>query len=262
MRTPDLVSVLRSLREHFPELTRITSYCRSKTAARKPVGEFREMKDAGLTRIHIGMESGSDAVLEFMEKGMTAEDHVNGGKNIVAAGIELSEYYMPGLGGRQWSVQHAADSARVLSEINPDFIRLRTLHISEIMPVWQRFQSGEFELLSEDETVRETGNFLENLDFTGELKSDHVLNLLPELEGKFPEARAQCLATVRRYLDMPLRERLNFRLGRRAGFYEKLDDIYNAAKYQKIDEAMQRIGADQDPAKVDEAIEQLKMSFI
>lgn len=262
MRTPELVQVLRSLSDHFPSLNRITSYCRSKTAAKKTVQEFKEMKEAGLTRIHVGMESGADPVLEFTEKGMTADDHIKGGQHIKEAGIELSEYYMPGLGGRQWSQAHAAESARVLSAVNPDFIRLRTLHVHEIMPLWAKLQSGEFELLSEDETVRETGHFIEQLDFCGELKSDHVLNLLPEIEGRFPQDKGKCLASVHRYLDMPLKERLNFRLGRRAGYYEKLDDIYNAAKYQQIDEALQRIGADEDPDKVEQTIEQLKMSFI
>jgi len=262
MRTPDLVKILRSLMENFTSLNRITSYCRSKTAAKKTVDEFREMKEAGLTRIHVGMESGADPVLEFMDKGMTAEDHMKGGVNIREAGIELSEYYMPGLGGRQWSTQHASDSARVLSEVNPDFIRLRTLHVSEIMPLWQKQQAGEFDMLSEDETVSETGLFMEKLNFSGELKSDHILNLLPELEGKFPEAKAKCLDTISRYLAMPLKERFNFRLGRRAGLYERLIDIFDAAKYQKVDEAMQRIGGDYDPARIDQAIEQLKMSFL
>ncbi len=262
MRTPDLVKILRSLKDSFQSLGRITSYCRSKTAARKSIEEFRELKAAGLTRIHVGMESGADPVLEFMDKGMTADDHVKGGLNIKEAGIELSEYYMPGLGGRQWSSEHASESARVLSEVNPDFIRLRSLHVSEIMPLWQKLQDGEFELLSEDETVRETGEFIEKLNFSGELKSDHILNLLPELEGEFPQARGKCLDTIHSYLSMPLTERLNFRLGRRAGLYEKLVDIFDATKYQKIDEALQRISADNDPDRVDQAIEQLKMSFI
>jgi hypothetical protein len=261
MRHADLLTVVSALKDNFPELDRITSYGRSKTAARKSVQEFIELRQAGLSRIHIGMESGSDAVLKFVDKGMTADDHVKGGINIKEAGIELSEYYMPGLGGRQWSKEHAEQSADVLNQVNPDFIRLRTLMLGETLALWARVESGEYDMLAEDEIVKETGEFISKLNFTGELKSDHILNLLPELEGKFPQARRACLDTIERYLAMPLKERLNYRLGRRAGLYEKLNDIYDAAKYEKIDIAMQRVQAD-TTEKVDELIEGMKKRFI
>jgi len=261
MRQADLLRVVSALKDNFPELDRITSYCRSKTAAKKSVHEFIELRQAGLSRIHIGMESGSDGVLKFMDKGMTADDHVRGGSNIKEAGIELSEYYMPGLGGRQWSKEHAGQSAEVLNRINPHFIRLRTLMMGETLSLWARFKSGEYDMLAEDEIITEIGDFISKLDFTGELKSDHILNLLPELEGKFPKAKGACLDTIERYLGMPLRERLNYRLGRRAGLYEKLNDIYDATKYDKIDTAMRRVGAD-TAEKVDELIDGMKKRFI
>ena len=116
-------------------------------------------------------------------------------------------------------------------------------------------------MLAEDEIITEIGDFISKLDFTGELKSDHILNLLPELEGKFPKAKGACLDTIERYLGMPLRERLNYRLGRRAGLYEKLNDIYDATKYDKIDTAMRRVGAD-TAEKVDELIDGMKKRFI
>ena len=261
MRQADLLRVVTALKDNFPDLDRITSYCRSKTAARKSVQEFTELKQAGLSRIHIGMESGSDDVLKFVDKGMNADDHVRGGINIKEAGMELSEYYMPGLGGKRWSKAHAEQSAAVLNRINPDFIRLRTLMMGETLSLWERVQSGEYDMLAEDEIVKEIGEFITRLDFTGELKSDHILNLLPELEGRFPQARQSCLGVVERYLGMPLKERLNYRLGRRAGLYEKLNDVYDAAKYDKIAMAMQRVGAD-TTEKVDELIEGMKKRFI
>lgn len=78
VKTDDLVDILTYLRETFPQVTRITSYCRSKTACRKSVEEFRRLKEAGLNRIHIGLESGYDPVLEFIRKGVTAEEHIEG----------------------------------------------------------------------------------------------------------------------------------------------------------------------------------------
>jgi len=168
---------------------------------------------------------------------------------------------MPGLGGKKWSQEHAVETARVLNEINPNFIRLRTLHVRSDMPLWSKVESGEFELLSEDEVVAEIGLFLEKLEVTSELKSDHILNLLPEIDGKLPEAKPILLAIVERYLSLSDRERLNFRLGRRTGYYEKLDDMSDDYKYQKVEEAVKRIGSNA-PEEVDRAMQRLKDRFI
>ena len=261
MRTPDLVTVVSFLRQTFPGLTRITSYARSKTAAKKSVEELKQLKDAGLSRLHIGLESGSDLVLSYMDKGVTGEEHIKGGRKVKEAGISLSEYVMPGLGGKKMSQDHVTETARVLNEIDPDYIRLRTLNVQEGMLLWSRIESGDFELQSEDDVIEEIGSLIEKLEVTSQLKSDHVMNLLPEVEGKFSEAKSACLATIDRYRALSLRERHNFRLGRRTGYYEKLDDLYDAYKYKKIDEAIKRITSEA-PGGVDEAILQLKRSFI
>ena len=261
MRTPDLVRVVSFLKQSFPELNRITSYARSKTAAKKSPEELKELKDAGLSRLHIGLESGSNLVLSYVEKGVTAEEHIIGGKKVKEAGISLCEYVMPGLGGRKMSSDHVIGTATVLNKIDPDYIRLRTLHIRPGLPLWSKTEAGDFELQTEDEIAEEIGNLIERLEITGQLKSDHILNLLPEVEGKFPEAKSACLATINRYLALPARERLNFRLGRRAGYYEKLDDLYDAHKHQKVDEAIKRITSEA-PDSVDELILQLKASSI
>jgi radical SAM superfamily enzyme YgiQ (UPF0313 family) len=261
MRTPDLAKVVSFLKQTFPELSRITSYARSKTAAKKSVEELKELKDAGLSRLHIGLESGSNLVLSYVEKGVTAEEHIVGGKKVKEAGISLCEYVMPGLGGRNMSSDHIIGTARVLNEIDPDYIRLRTLHIRQGMPLWSKIEASDFEIQTEDEVVEEIGKLIEKLEVTSQLKSDHVLNLLPELEGKFPEAKSACLATINRYLALPTQERLNFRLGRRAGYYEKLDDLYDAYKHQKVDETINHITSEA-PDSVDELILQLKASSI
>jgi len=96
---------------------------------RQKIGdELKQLHDAGLSRIHIGMESGYDPLLAFIHKGVKAAEHIKGGRNVVEAGISLSEYVIPGLGGALWTQEHARETARVINEINPDFIRLRTLH--------------------------------------------------------------------------------------------------------------------------------------
>jgi radical SAM superfamily enzyme len=200
-------------------------------------------------------------VLSYVEKGVTAEEHIAGGKKVKEAGISLCEYVMPGLGGRKMSSDHVIGTATVLNEINPDHIRLRTLHIRQDIPLWAKVEAGDFEIQTEDEVVEEIGKLIEKLDVSSELKSDHILNLLPEVEGKFPEAKSYSLDTINRYLTLSSQEKLNFRLGRRAGYYEKLDDLYDKHKYGRVDEAIRCITSE-SPDSVDEVIQQLKASFI
>jgi radical SAM superfamily enzyme YgiQ (UPF0313 family) len=260
MRTPELIKVITFLRETFPSLTRVTTYGRSHTAARKSLAELKELKDAGLDRIHIGLETGYDALLAYIEKGCTAENHIEGGKKVKEAGISLCEYVMPGLGGKKMSQEHARETARVLNEIDPDYIRLRSLHVSPTMPLWTRLQDGDFELQTEDGVVKEIGTFIENLQVTSYLKSDHILNLLMEVEGKMPEYKGKCLNIINKYLSLPDEERLNFKIGKRTGLYNRLADLSDSYKHDKIDQAIKSLRA--QGSDVEEAIVKLKNSFI
>ena len=108
MKVDDLVEALNYLRQAFPTVDRVTSYGRSQTVAQLlSVDDLKRLKDAGLTRLHLGLESGSDFILKFMRKGVTKEQHIIAGRLVKAAGIELSEYVMPGLGGKSWWQEHA-----------------------------------------------------------------------------------------------------------------------------------------------------------
>lgn len=260
MRTPELVETVRSLKQAFPTLDRITSYSRSHTSARKSLAELREIKEAGLTRIHSGLETGYDPLLAYMQKGTTAEQHIRGGRKIKESGISLCEYVMPGLGGEEMSQEHATETARVLNEIDPDHIRLRTLHVSPTMPLWSRLQDGHFHLQTEDGVVREIGTFIDKLELTSHLVSDHIINLLPEVEGKMPQDKQKCLDVIARYLSLPEEERLNFILGRRMGYYERLDDLADGQKHDKLDEFIARISS--EGKSVEQLVSRLKDGFI
>ncbi len=235
LKTADLVSILDFLKEKFPNVKRITSYCRSHTAARKTVAEFEQLKNAGLSRIHIGMESGCDDVLALINKGVTAGDHMKAGLNIRKAGIELSEYVMPGLGGTKYTRQHALDTAKVINAINPDFIRLRTLHVVPGTHLDELMKKGEFHPLKDDDVLKEIKLFIENLDVQGTyLTSDHILNLLEELEGGFPEDKQKILSTIEQYFQLSPDEQLIFRVGRRSGACRKLVDLSDTEMYSKL----------------------------
>jgi len=260
MRTQELTEVIIFLKNNFPDLHRVTTYSRSHTAARKSLAELKELKDAGLDRIHIGLETGYDPLLAYMEKGCNARNHTESGRKIKEAGISLCEYVMPGLGGKKMSQEHARETANVLNEIDPDYIRLRSLHVSPIIPLWARVKSGDFELQTEDEIVREIAVFIENLQVTSHLKSDHILNLLMEVKGKMPEDKDKCLDIINSYLSLPDEERLNFRFGRRSGYYTRLVDLNDSHKHDNVTQAIKNLRT--KGSSIEEMILRLKHRFI
>jgi biotin synthase-like enzyme len=226
MKTEDLVEVLKFLKEKFPEITRITTYSRSRTIVKKSVEALKEIKNAGLDRIHIGLESGYDPLLKLVKKGVTAAQHIEAGKKVLESGMELSEYIMPGLGGQSMWREHAVESAKVLNAINPHFIRLRSLRMPEGAPLAAKVRSGEFIMQTDDMLAEEIKLFIESLDgITSTITSDHIMNLLEEVTGKMPEDRDLMLDVIRRYQDLPDEERLIYRMGRRSGIYHSTDDL-------------------------------------
>jgi len=226
MKADAVRQILTHLQKRFPEITRITSYARSRTMASRSIEDLVSYRELGLTRIHIGMESGHDPLLEIIKKGATADLHIRGGQRVVAAGIELSEYIMPGVGGRELSDGHALDSARVLNEIGPDFIRLRTVCLGPALPLWEEFSSGKLTRLADIEIIKEIRTFIAALELDAtKLVSDHILNLLGELAGRFPQDKESLLGIIDTFLAMPKEERELFQVARRAGMLEKLSDL-------------------------------------
>jgi hypothetical protein len=262
MKTDDLLQVLYHLREKFPGIDRITSYCRSRTASHKSVEDLKLIREAGLTRIHIGLESGCDEVLKFIRKGATAADHVKGGQHIVAAGISLCEYIMPGLGGARWSREHAIETARVLNAIKPDHIRLRTLSVRRGTALYEMMQQGEFQPIGDEEILKEIRLFIEHLDgIESRIVSDHILNLLEELEGKLPEDKEKFLGIIDRYFAMAKEDRLIFRLGRRRGLYRSLDDLSEPNTYLQLKQGVERYQRE-EPGKLDRDLDRIRQNFI
>lgn len=262
MKTDDLAEIVSFVKEQFPKVDRITSYCRSKTATRKSVDELKKLKEAGLSRIHVGMESGYDPVLDFIKKGVTADEHIEGGKRIVEAGISLSEYVMPGLGGEPWSREHAVETAAVLNQINPDFIRLRSLQVRRHTELYRLREEGKFTKLDDEAVVRETRLFIEHLDgIESRVVSDHILNLLEELEGKLPDDKEKLLGIIDRYFDMPDDERTIYRLGRRKGIYRKLDDMSDERVYTMLKTIVDQYKS-KGISKLDRDLDRIMHTFI
>jgi len=244
MPTPDLVEVIKFLKKTLPTITRITSYGRSKTAAKKKLEELKELHRAGLTRLHIGLESGYDPLLEYMDKGVTAADHIAGGKKIVASGISLCEYVLLGLGGKKMWREHATETARVLNQIDADFIRVRTLTIKEGMPLYDEVKNGNFVRATDEEIIAEERILIENLDCHSYFVSDHITNLLQEIEGKLPDDKDRMLAVIDKFQSLSAEERQNFRLGRRIAIYASLDDLDDSGKHSLVEHAVEKLSPD------------------
>jgi len=242
MKTADLVEIIRYLKKTFPEIDRITSYARSHTAARKSIDELKELYQAGLSRIHIGMESGYDPVLEFLDKGVTTADHITAGKNVVASGISLCEYVMLGAGGKKWWREHALETARALNQISPDYIRFRTLTIQPRMPLYNDVESGEFVRSTDEEIVEEEKVLIENLYCPAQVVSDHMINLLPEVEGRLPGDKEKMLKVIERFQALSPEERDIYKLGRRLGLINRLDEIADVNLRAQVESVMARLG--------------------
>jgi hypothetical protein len=261
IKPSDMAEILLHLKKRFPGVERITSYARSHTVARIKEADLNAIRDAGLNRIHIGLESGSDVVLKKVRKGATKETHIKAGIKVKNAGIELSEYIMPGLGGREYSDIHALETADALNRINPDFIRIRTLAIPGNIPLFEDYKAGRFEKCSDFMTANEILMFIENLEgITSIIKSDHILNLFEEVEGAMPEDKERMLSIIRSFLSMNPERRCLYQVGRRLGLFHCLGDLNNDRRMAKVERICRELGI--TPENVDETIDELTQRFI
>ncbi|MCU0599045.1 MAG: radical SAM protein [Desulfobacterales bacterium] len=261
IKPQDLIEILNHLKARFPWIHRITSYARSHTVARISDSDMTAIGKAGLNRIHIGLESGSDEVLKRVKKGVNKAAQINAGKKVKKAGIELSEYVMPGLGGEDLSEIHARETADALNQINPDFIRLRTLAIPNNLPLFDDFAAGKFKKISDYQAAKEILLFLECLDgIESTVKSDHILNLFQDLEGKLPVEKPKMMGVIRDFLNLDPRQRMLYQVGRRAGLLNRQSDLDNPQLALKVREICSGYGI--TPENVDDMINEMMKRFI
>jgi hypothetical protein len=230
-----LAAVIVRVKARFPSVERVTTYGRARTLARRAPEQLALLRDAGLTRVHLGLESGCDEVLRAVDKGATSDELIAAGEKVLGAGMELCFYVMPGLAGRgeAASTAHIAGTARVIRAVaaasapgTSFVVRLRTAAVSPGTPLADRVASGDFELPDDVEVARELRALLEQVgDARFELRSDHVLNLLPELEGSLPADHEHLLALLDEYLALPESDQALFAIGARLGLFRRLTDL-------------------------------------
>ena len=174
--TPRLREIIGYLREKFSTLERVTSYARAKTIFKKKEEDLKDLCRVGLSRLHLGLETGDNDLLWEVKKGVTAEEQIVAGRKVIEAGIELSEYIMPGLGGKAMSMQHAESTARVLNVINPDFIRSRPVTPLPGTPLFDAYMNNKWEPLSPHDCLKEMKVLIAGLDVTSRICFDHFRN--------------------------------------------------------------------------------------
>jgi radical SAM superfamily enzyme YgiQ (UPF0313 family) len=173
----------------------------------KSIGELTAIYKAGLDRLHVGLETGDDALLKRIKKGVTAEAHIKGGRKALQAGFQLSEYWMPGLGGKSMLADHAVNTAKVLNAINPHYIRSRPFYPIPGTPMYTEVQNRTFELVSAEELLLELKKMISALDVTSRVCFDHAGNFWKNRSGgllfshayegyKFPEEKEVVLALI------------------------------------------------------------------
>jgi hypothetical protein len=261
MKPDDLVTILTYLKEAFPETQRVTSYARSQTISRISDQNLTRMAGAGLNRIHMGMESADDRVLALVKKGTDKETQIRAGKKVKQAGMELSEYFMPGIGGKAFTRENALETADALNQINPDFIRLRTLAIPDNVDLFKQISTGTFEPMGDPQIAEEILLFIQSLEgITSTIKSDHILNLFQEVEGALPKDKNRMTRVVEKFLSLDKEEQMLYQIGRRSGLFSRLDDLddptlrtYAEWKYSEFNVT---------PENIDAIIAQMMKRFI
>ncbi|THB78486.1 MAG: radical SAM protein [Desulfobulbaceae bacterium] len=261
IKPEELIRILQHLKQSFPTVKRITSYARSHTIARIKDAHLKEMADAGLNRIHIGMESGSDTVLKRVKKGSDKATQILAGQKVKRAGIQLSEYYMPGLGGKDLWEENGRETADALNQINPDFIRLRTLALPSAAPLTTEFRNGNFQKMGEIDTAKELLLFLQSLDgITSTVRSDHVLNLFQEVDGVLPDDKQKMIKPIEDFLALDPQEQLLYCIGRRTHRISRIEDLNNPLSRNYAQQICQQFGATVD--NMDEVIDTIMQRFI
>lgn len=241
-----MAEILRYLKERFPAIDRITTYGRADTLSRIAVEDYKMLKEAGLNRIHSGYESGSDEVLKLIQKGTTKEQEIEAGIRIREAGIQLSVYFMPGVGGKELSEENYRETADVMNRINPDYIRIRTFVPKKGSGIQQLIEEGRFTECTDLEKAIELKHFIENLHpISSRIVSDHIINLLENVKGTLPQDKEKMLEIFEELEGLAPENQRAYQIARRIGLVRGIRDMerLNKEQMQKVLE-LQKTGED------------------
>jgi radical SAM superfamily enzyme YgiQ (UPF0313 family) len=244
-----LKAILEHLRTKLPQIKRVTSYGRVESLAKFSVEQLTELRKAGLDRIHSGFESGSDKVLELISKGYTKAQEIEAGQKVKASGMELSVYYMPGVGGKELSDDNAIETADVVSQTNPDFVRIRTFVSHKTTELMEEIISGRMTECTDFEKMLELKKMIENIhDADGMLYSDHIINLHQNVYGNLKTDKQRMLSVFEEFEKLDKHDQLRYQLARRMGRVGQLSDMKYLGEEQivKIDNYLSQLTNDEE----------------
>jgi hypothetical protein len=261
MKPDHLIQILSHLRNLFPNIQRVTSYARSHTISRIKQVDLNAIARSGLNRIHIGLESGSDEVLLLVKKGVDKQSHIKAGQKVKQARMELSEYIMPGLGGQSLSEKHALETADAINQINPDFIRFRSLAIPSTIPLKRMVDQGQFDPCFDAQIAREIHLMISHFkNIQSVVTSDHVLNLFEDVQGKLPDNQLKMLSIIENFLNLPQKEQMIFQVGRRLGIMQYMSQLEHEPLRNQVESICNQMNI--RPDNVDASIQEVITRFI
>ena len=185
------------INEKFPEAERISLYGSPKSILLKTPEELLELKNLGLGLIYLGVESGSDKILSSVKKGVSREEIIAAGKKVKKVGIPLSVTAVAGLGGKENSIEHAVETASLISEINPDYFGVLTLMLEEGTELLEEYKKGNFIPLSSSEILEETKLMIKNINVKEKciFRSNHASNYV-SLKGTLPYEKENIFSNI------------------------------------------------------------------
>lgn len=197
---PDMLELFSLLRSSFPRLQRIGMYANSKNILGKSVVELEQLREAGLGILYIGIESGDDELLTWMKKGVTAAEMTEAGRRVKQAGIKLSITVLLGIGGSDGSQEHARQTGKLLSAIDPHYVGALTTMVVKGTPLHDLQQQGRFLLPSPFEILSELAEMLNNTEMTrGLFFANHASNYLP-VRVRMPAERDKAVVLIRTFV--------------------------------------------------------------
>jgi radical SAM superfamily enzyme YgiQ (UPF0313 family) len=192
-----LVALLTRIRSKLPWVKRISLYGNAKNGLRKSVAELEELKSLGLNRVYLGLESGHQATLAAIDKGVTVAQQITFGRQVRQAGLFLSTTVLLGLAGRDHSREHAVETGRAISAMQPSQVGVLTLMLLPNTPLFEQAARGEFSLPDQDGLLEELYLLVENIEVERlQLQTNHASNYLP-LNCRLPKDKEQVLAAIR-----------------------------------------------------------------
>lgn len=203
--TDYLVKIIKYIRLKIKNVRRVSCYAKALDILRKSDDELKELAQAGLDIVYMGLESGSSIILKKMKKGTNSDSMIEAGRRVLKAGIKLSLYVILGLGGKKLSKEHVEGTAKVLTEINPTIFRFRTLNIVPYSDLFKEYNNGEFDLLTPVENLIEERDIIAKLgdNVTSEVYNDHFVNYCDFESQNIKEDRELFIKALNALIDNP-----------------------------------------------------------